>query len=58
MPLGNKTQKVSTRDQLLRERNVSGSGNPTHEPEVERQTYVDIDDGSTHEWYAGSWTHA
>lgn len=53
--IGNKTDKVSTREQLLKERKVSGSGAPTHTPEVDAQTYTDIVTGTVYEWFAGNW---
>lgn len=53
--LGTVTDKVSTREQLLKERNTSGSGAPTHTPEVDTQTYVDIATGTVYEWWAGDW---
>lgn len=55
MPLGLKTDKVSTRDELLRDANVSGDGAPSHTPERATQTYVDIATGTVHQWWAGAW---
>ena len=55
MGLGLKTDKVSTREELLKDANVSGNGAPTHTPERATQTYVDVDTGTVHEWWAGAW---
>lgn len=55
MGLGLKTDKVSTRTELLTQQNVSGDGDPTHTPELATQTYVDIATGTVWEWWAGAW---
>jgi hypothetical protein len=53
--LGSAADKVSSRSELLTQLNVSGSGAPTHTPELATQTYVDIDTGNVYEWWAGVW---
>lgn len=63
--LGDKTKKLSDRDELLRGRNttidsttysyqVSG-GEPAHTPQVAAQTCVDVATGQVYEWWAGAW---
>jgi len=53
--LGTLADKISTREQLLKERKVSGSGAPAHTPEVDSQSYTDIVTGIIYEWFAGTW---
>jgi hypothetical protein len=53
--MGDLTKHVSSREELLREAEVSGHGNPTHTPQRASQRYVDVDDNSLHLWYAGTW---
>ena len=47
MGLGLVTDKLSTREELLKERNTTGSGAPTHTP--------DVATGQRYEWWAGAW---
>lgn len=53
--LGSKTDRTTDREELLRAANTSGSGEPTHEPQVATQTYVDTATGTVYEWWAGAW---
>jgi hypothetical protein len=55
MGLGLATDKLSTREELLKERNTTGSGAPTHTPEVAAQSYTDVATGQRYEWWAGAW---
>lgn len=57
MPLGTKADKISTREELLKERVVSGEGAPSHEPEVAAQDYYDVDETTkVYVWRAGAWS--
>jgi hypothetical protein len=59
MPLGLQTTKVSTREELLKSPVVSGSGAPTHKPEIAAQDYRDTSDTAVYyAWVAGAWTSA
>ena len=55
MGLGQKTDKVSTREELLKDKNTCGAGAPAHTPEVAAQTYVDTATGQVYEWWKGEW---
>jgi hypothetical protein len=57
MAMGDQTKAVSTRTALLREKNVTGKGEPSHTPEIEAQTYIDVDTGYVYQWWAGTWSH-
>lgn len=54
--LGDQTKKVSSHDQLLKERVTNGAGVPAHTPEVDSQRYNNISDESYHIWVNGVWT--
>jgi hypothetical protein len=57
MPLGTIADKVSTREQLLKERVTSGAGAPTHTPEVDAQDYYDKDNlTKLYVWRKGAWS--
>ena len=57
MPLGTKANKVSTRDELLKNQVVSGNGVPAHEPEIPAQDYYDVDElTKVYVWRAGAWS--
>lgn len=57
MPLGTKANKISTRDELLKNPVVSGSGEPTHEPEIAAQDYYDVDNlTKLYVWRKGAWS--
>ena len=57
MPLGTIANKVSTRDELLKNQVVSGKGAPAHTPEVAAQDYYDVDElTKVYVWRAGAWS--
>jgi len=57
MPLGTIANKVSTREEKLKERVVSGSGAPSHTPEVAAQDYYDVDElTKVYVWRKGAWS--
>lgn len=60
MPIGSSdaspaTDKVSTREELLKDARVAVVAKPTHKPERAAQTATDILTDVTYEWYAGAW---
>lgn len=57
MPLGTLANKVSKREELLKERVVSGNGAPSHTPEVAAQDYYDVDNlTKLYVWRKGAWS--
>ena len=57
MPLGTLANKVSKREELRKERVVSGNGAPSHTPEVAAQDYYDVDNlTKLYVWRKGAWS--
>lgn len=61
MPLGQTTTvgltRVSTREELLKDKVTSGRGEPGHTPEVASQDYYDIDNlTKLYVWRKGAWS--
>ena len=55
--MGDQTQAVSSKSELLTEAYVAGSGAPAHTPQRVAQQYVDVATGNVYQWWAGTWSH-
>ena len=57
MPLGTIANKVSTREEKLKNPVASGSGAPTHTPEIAAQDYYDVNNlTKLYVWRKGAWS--
>lgn len=51
------TSTVTTpAERLLKERVVSGWGDPQHTPQIEAQTYINVNGRTVWHWAAGAWS--
>jgi hypothetical protein len=53
--LQDNTNRLSSREELLKAATTTTNAVPSHKPEVPKQSCTNVATGIVHEWWAGAW---